>query len=118
MILDDDAAEEVERVAEEGKYKVGRGPSYLGISYPTHASQTKAILHVSSSLCNLFGIENLILMNSTTAGVFTVSCKSGNKNNFFCALFCLLPKFLGTSFAFMNYVLIKAVDRSPSALVI
>ncbi|PON32109.1 hypothetical protein PanWU01x14_364100 [Parasponia andersonii] len=55
-------------------------------------------------------------MNSTTTEVSVVSCKSGNKNDlcFYWILFSLLPKFLGTPFAFVNFLLIKAIDRSPS----
>ncbi|KAK6255612.1 hypothetical protein QQP08_012734 [Theobroma cacao] len=55
-----------------------------------------------------------IFMNSRTTGASTVSCKSGNKNDFFFwILFCLLPKFLGTPITYVNFVLIKAIDRSP-----
>ncbi|OMP10177.1 hypothetical protein COLO4_04757 [Corchorus olitorius] len=57
----------------------------------------------------------MIFMNSTTTGASTVSCISGNKNNFFFwILFCLLPKFLGTPITYVNFIVIKATDRSPS----
>jgi len=56
-------------------------------------------------------------MNSSTTGASTVSCKSGNKNNlFFWILFCLLPKFLGDFIAYVNFLLIKAIDRCPSVV--
>ncbi|WJX82335.1 Serine/threonine-protein kinase AtPK2/AtPK19 [Trifolium repens] len=57
-------------------------------------------------------------MSSTTTGAYLVSCNSGNKNNsLFCwILICLLPKFLGTAFAYINFLLIHAIDRSPSAV--
>jgi len=57
-------------------------------------------------------------MSSTTTGAYLVSCYSGNKNNgLFCwILICLLPKFLGTAFAYINFLLIQAIDRSPSAV--
>jgi hypothetical protein len=56
-------------------------------------------------------------MNSSTTGASTVSCKSGNKNYlFFWILFCLLPKFLGAFIAYANFLLIKAIDRCPSAV--
>ncbi|TKY65659.1 hypothetical protein E2542_SST08519 [Spatholobus suberectus] len=57
-------------------------------------------------------------MSSTTTGAYFVSCVSGNKNNdLFCwVLLCLLPKFLGTPFAYINFLLIQAIDRSPSAV--
>ncbi|KAF7825405.1 serine/threonine-protein kinase AtPK2/AtPK19-like [Senna tora] len=55
-------------------------------------------------------------MNSTTAGSYSVSCVSGNKNCLFCwILLSLLPKYLGTPFARINFLLIQAIDRSPSA---
>ncbi|KAJ6913408.1 hypothetical protein NC651_015810 [Populus alba x Populus x berolinensis] len=70
--------------------------------------------------CGYFGIDGfdgLIFMNSSTTGASTVSCKSGNKNNFFFwILFCLLPKFLGTPIAYVNFLLIKATDRRPSVV--
>lgn len=63
--------------------------------------------------------DYLIFMNSRITETSVVSCKSGNKNFlFFWILFCLLPKFLGTPFAFGNYLLIKAIDRHPSAVLI
>lgn len=57
-------------------------------------------------------------MSSATTGAYFVSCVSGNKNDdLFCSvLLCLLPKFLGTPFAFINFLLIQAIDRSPSAV--
>lgn len=57
-------------------------------------------------------------MNSRTIEVSVVSCKSGNKNDlcFLWIFLCLLPKFLGTAFAYVNFLLIKAIDRSPSAV--
>ena len=62
--------------------------------------------------------DNLIFMNSRLTETSVVSCKSGNNNNnlFFWILFCLLPKFLGTPFAYGNFLLLKAIDRSPSAV--
>lgn len=84
-----------------------------------------------SSLCFVFSFSFLfflvelkcrlsirIFMSSTTTGAYLVSCYSGNKNNgLFCwILICLLPKFLGTAFAFINFLLIQAIDRSPSAV--
>ncbi|KAK4834413.1 hypothetical protein QYF36_022129 [Acer negundo] len=63
--------------------------------------------------------DNLIFMNLTTTGASAVSCKSGNKNYFFSwILFCLLPKFLGTPIAYVPFLLIKAIDRSPSSTVL
>ncbi|KAI9108135.1 hypothetical protein K1719_021008 [Acacia pycnantha] len=62
-------------------------------------------------------ISNWIFMSSTTTGPYSVSCASGNKNNLFCwILLSLLPKYLGTPFARFNFLLIQAIDRSPSAL--
>lgn len=57
-------------------------------------------------------------MSSATTGAYFVSCVSGNKNDdLFCwVLLCLLPKFLGTPFAYINFLLIQAIDRSPSAV--
>ena len=64
--------------------------------------------------------DSLIFMNSRSAEASEVSCKSGNNNDlcFFWILFCLLPKFLGTPFAYVNFLLIKAIDRSPSAFAV
>lgn len=46
-----------------------------------------------------------------------VSCESGNKNSLYLwILLSLLPKFLGTAFAYVNFLLIKAIDRSPPAV--
>ncbi|KAL2330521.1 hypothetical protein Fmac_018102 [Flemingia macrophylla] len=61
---------------------------------------------------------NLIFMSSTTNGGHFVSCVSENKNNdLFCwVLLCLLPKFLGTPCAFINFLLIQAIDRNQSAV--
>ena len=63
-------------------------------------------------------IVNWIFMSSTNTGAYFVSCDSGNKNSLlFCwILLCLLPKFLGTPFAYINFLLIQAVDRSESAV--
>ncbi|KAK1563276.1 hypothetical protein Q3G72_025310 [Acer saccharum] len=84
------------------------------IIYITHFS-----LSAVSLLCNLPRFDNLIFMNLTTAGASAVSCKSGNKNHFFSwILFCLLPKFLGTPIAYVPFLLIKAIDRSPSSIVL
>ncbi|GAB4833136.1 hypothetical protein Ancab_031382 [Ancistrocladus abbreviatus] len=59
----------------------------------------------------------LIFMSSRTGVASAVSCKLGNKNGFFLWIFiCLLPKFLGTSVVYVNFLLITAIDRSPSAL--
>ncbi|QCE12120.1 non-specific serine/threonine protein kinase [Vigna unguiculata] len=57
-------------------------------------------------------------MSSATTGAYFVSCVSGNKNNdLLCwVLLFLLPKFLGTPFAYINFLLIQAIDRSPSAV--
>ncbi|KAI4353566.1 hypothetical protein L6164_002505 [Bauhinia variegata] len=57
-----------------------------------------------------------IFMNSKAIGASLVSCVSGNKNNLSWILLCLLPKYLGTPFAYANFLLIQAVDRSPSAV--
>ncbi|RYQ83546.1 hypothetical protein Ahy_B10g102271 isoform C [Arachis hypogaea] len=63
-------------------------------------------------------IVNWIFMSSTTTGAFFVSCDSGNNNSLlFCwILLSLLPKFLGTPFAYINFLLIQAVDRKESAV--
>ncbi|KAG2406208.1 uncharacterized protein HKW66_Vig0054640 [Vigna angularis] len=56
-------------------------------------------------------------MSSATTGAYFVSCVSGNKNDLLCwVLLFLLPKFLGTPFAYINFLLIQAIDRSPSAV--
>ncbi|KAI5326110.1 hypothetical protein L3X38_035184 [Prunus dulcis] len=79
-------------------------------------------IHFSSSalslrsVCTLPRSDSLIFMNSRTTEVSVFSCKSGNRNNpfFIWILFCLLPKFQGTPFAFVSFLLVKAIDRSPS----
>lgn len=57
-------------------------------------------------------------MSSATTGAYFVSCVAGNKNNdLLCwVLLFLLPKFLGTPFAYINFLLIQAIDRSPTAV--
>ncbi|KAK4803271.1 hypothetical protein SAY86_001474 [Trapa natans] len=60
--------------------------------------------------------DYLTFMSSTVAKAYTVSCNSGNNKNC-CSLhlwifLCLLPKFLGTAFGYVNFLLIKAIDRS------
>ncbi|KAK7294884.1 hypothetical protein RJT34_17783 [Clitoria ternatea] len=85
----------------------------------------------SPSLCSLPSpfpslqpsqIVNWIFMSSTITGAYFVSCDSGNNNCdnlLFCwILLCLLPKFLGTPFAYINFLLIQAIDRSPSAVAV
>ncbi|KAF5199382.1 hypothetical protein FRX31_011031, partial [Thalictrum thalictroides] len=63
-------------------------------------------------------IENLIFMNSRSTVASSVSCKAGNKNDFFFwILVCLLPKFLGLSIACVNFQLFKAIIRIPSSSV-
>ncbi|KAL5733034.1 hypothetical protein ACOSP7_032372 [Xanthoceras sorbifolium] len=55
-------------------------------------------------------------MNSRSTVAFTVSCKSGNKNSlFFWILVCLLPSFLVTPIACVNFLLFKAIVRCPSS---
>lgn len=69
------------------------------------------------SLSSYCRFDSLIFMNSRATEASVVSCESGNDSDlcFFWILFCLLPKFLGSPFAYVNFLLIKAVDRSPSA---
>ncbi|KAK7340063.1 hypothetical protein VNO77_20755 [Canavalia gladiata] len=96
----------------------------LSIPLPCNLHRGVTLIYVknwnsnSSSLCG--GIVNWIFMSSTITGEYFVSCDSGNKNNnnnLFCwILLCLLPKFLGTPFAYINFLLIQAIDRSPSAV--
>lgn len=64
--------------------------------------------------------DYLTFMSSTTAEASVVSCNSGNKKNcysfYLWILLGLLPKFLGTAFGYVNFLLIKAIDRSPSGV--
>lgn len=62
--------------------------------------------------------DNLFFMSSNNTVASVVSCKSGNKNDFLWILVCLLPNFLGSAIVYVNFLLITAVDRSPSAVCI
>ncbi|KAL6132926.1 hypothetical protein ACLB2K_065165 [Fragaria x ananassa] len=64
--------------------------------------------------------DSLIFMNSRATEASVFPCQSGNKNSLFFTwiLFCLWPKFLGTPFAFVNFLLVKAIDRSPSGALV
>lgn len=64
----------------------------------------------------LWQLNYVIFMNSRSTVAFTVSCKSGNKNDFFYwILVCLPPTFLGTLIAYINFFLFKAIVRCPSS---
>ncbi|KAK9186809.1 hypothetical protein WN944_018198 [Citrus x changshan-huyou] len=64
----------------------------------------------------LWQLNYVIFMNSRSTVAFTVSCKSGNKNDFFYwILVCLPPTFLGTLIAYVNFFLFKAIVRCPSS---
>ncbi|KAL6277056.1 hypothetical protein ACE6H2_020657 [Prunus campanulata] len=66
----------------------------------------------------VFGLElrsdSLIFMNLRITKVSVFSYKLGNKNNpfFIWILLCIWSKFLGTSFAFVSFLLVKAIERS------
>ncbi|KAJ4970162.1 hypothetical protein NE237_003261 [Protea cynaroides] len=64
------------------------------------------------------GFQKSIFMSSRSTAASIVSCKSGNKNDFFVwILVCLLPQFLGTAIAYVNFLLFKAIVRNPSSSV-
>lgn len=75
----------------------------------------------NSNCCFNFFFQQFVclqFMNSRSAAASTVSCKTGNKNKFlFCFLICLFPRFLGSPVSFVNFLLFKAVVRSPSSSV-
>ena len=54
-------------------------------------------------------------MNSKTTVASTVSCKPGKENDFLESLVRSLPNFLGTAIVYVNFLLIKAINRSLSA---
>ncbi|XXG76911.1 hypothetical protein AAC387_Pa08g1172 [Persea americana] len=56
----------------------------------------------------------MILMSSRSTVTSAVSCKLGNKNNFW-VLGSLLPGFLGALVAYDNFQLRKAIVRNPSS---
>ncbi|KAK6943279.1 hypothetical protein RJ641_028656 [Dillenia turbinata] len=60
--------------------------------------------------------DSLIFVNSRLTEASIVSCNSGN--SFFWILFCLLPMFLGAPIEYSDFLLDKAVDRSPAAVCI
>ncbi|KAL8154395.1 hypothetical protein V2J09_012155 [Rumex salicifolius] len=61
-------------------------------------------------------IRHPFFMSSSISLASVVSCNPGNKYSFCWVFLCLLPKFLGAPVIFVNFLLVKAIDRSPSAL--
>ncbi|KAL5711493.1 non-specific serine/threonine protein kinase [Ranunculus cassubicifolius] len=74
-------------------------------------------LCIAGCLLFEFSFEQLIFMNSRSTVASSVSCQAGSKNDFSSILVCLLPKFLGLSFAHVNFHLFKAIIRNPSSSV-
>ncbi|KAK4268390.1 hypothetical protein QN277_025056 [Acacia crassicarpa] len=90
---------------------------YTSVEYHLYLLGSTSFCYQLMSHSSDIVIANWIFMSSTTTGPFSVSCAAGNKNSLFCwILLSLLPKYLGTPFARFNFLLIQAIDRSPSAV--